>query len=232
MSPPSDEDLLARQSALQEEARQVLAGLNMAAVVADAGPLLVTGSFVSGLMCWPEVDVMVHVGSDFSPGDVMCLLARMVSRPGVTGMDYRDERGPRCVTGQVRDERYHVLLIVAHAGRRWQIDVTLWLHDPHANVTRWHEELRGRITAEQRMEVLRIKDDWHRRPGLPASGRRCADLHRGPRRRGAHPRPVRCLARPAGPASDLAISPPAVHRLLGETPATARHKRHVRAFSV
>jgi hypothetical protein len=114
MSPLSDEDLLARQSALQEQARQVLTGLDLAAVVAGAGPLLVTGSFVSGLMCWPEVDVMVLVGSGFSPRDVMRLLARIVSRPGVTGLDYRDKRGPRCVTGQVRDERYHVLLIVEH----------------------------------------------------------------------------------------------------------------------
>ena len=32
---------------------------------------------------------------------------------------------------------------------------------------RWHEELRERITAEQRSAVLRIKDDWHRRPAYP-----------------------------------------------------------------
>ena len=48
MSLASDEELLARQSALQDEARQVLAGLDVAALVADVGPLLVTGSFVSG----------------------------------------------------------------------------------------------------------------------------------------------------------------------------------------
>jgi hypothetical protein len=128
--------------------------------------LLVTGSFVSGLMCWREVDVMVLVGADFSPQDVLGLLARMVDRQAVIGMEYHDERGPRCVTGQVRDERYHVTLTVEHAGR-WQIDMTLWLHDLHQNVTRWHEELRERITAEERIAVLRIKDDWHRRPEYP-----------------------------------------------------------------
>ena len=99
MAPVSDGDLLARQSALQEEARQLLAGLDLAGLTAGVGPFLVTGSLVSGLMVWPEVDVMVHAGSGFSPGDVMRLLARIVSRPGVTGLDYRDERGPRCVTG-------------------------------------------------------------------------------------------------------------------------------------
>lgn len=167
MSAASDEDLLGRQSALQEEGRQVLAALDLAELTAAVGPFLVTGSLVSGLMCWPEVDVMVRVGSSFSPDDVMRLLARIVSRPGVTGLDYRDERGPRCVTGQVRDERYHVTLTVEHAGRCWQVDVTLWLHDLHANVTRWHEDLRERITAEQRIAVLRVKDDWHCRPGYP-----------------------------------------------------------------
>ena len=67
MSPPSDEELLARQFALQAEAREVLAELDLAALVADVGPLLLAGSFVSGLMCWRDLDVMVLAGGDFSP---------------------------------------------------------------------------------------------------------------------------------------------------------------------
>jgi len=167
MSPASDEELLARQSALQQEAREVLAELELAALVADIGPLIATGSFVSGLMCWREVDVMVAVGEGFSPQDVLRLLTRIVERTGATAMEYYDERGPRCVTGQVRDERYHVPFTVDRAGSCWRIDLTLWLHDPHRNVTEWHEQLRERITAEQRCAVLRIKDVWHRRPEYP-----------------------------------------------------------------
>ena len=124
-------------------------------------------------MCRPEVDVMVQVGSSFTPGDVMGLLARIVSRPGVTGLDYRDERGPHCVSGQVRDERYHVPLSVEHAGRCWQIDLTLWLHDPHVSVTRWHEDLRERITADRGVAALRCQ----RRlapPGPPTRNRSAA----------------------------------------------------------
>jgi hypothetical protein len=166
MSGVTDEDLLARQDALQEQGREMLARLNLEALVADVGPLLVTGSFVSGLMSWREVDVMVLAGPDFSPPDVMGLMARVVTRPGVTGLEYRDERGARCVTDQVRDERYHVTLTVQDTGR-WQIDLTLWLHDLHRNVTRWHEELRERITAEERLAVLRIKDYWHRQAAYP-----------------------------------------------------------------
>ena len=53
------------------------------------------------------------------------------------------------------------------AGQCWRIDPTLWLHDAHLNVTRWYEELRDRITAEQRSAVLRIEGTWHRRPTYP-----------------------------------------------------------------
>lgn len=166
MSAVTDEDLLARQAALQERGREVLARLDLDALVAGVGPLLVTGSFVSGLMSWPEVDVMVLAGRDFSPQDVMGLMARVVTRPGVTGLEFRDERGARCVTDQVRDERYHVTLTVEDTDR-WQIDLTLWLHDLHRNVTQWHEDLRERITAGQRLAVLRIKDHWHRQPAYP-----------------------------------------------------------------
>jgi hypothetical protein len=166
-TPPSDEELDARQAALQAEARELLAAPDLAALLADIGPPLFAGSFVSGLMCWREVDVMVLAGPDFSPQDVMRLLGRVVGLAGVTGLEYRDERGPRCATGQVRDERYHVPVTVERAGHAWQLDLTLWLHDPHHNVTRWHEELRERITGEQRRAVLRIKDEWHRRPEYP-----------------------------------------------------------------
>ena len=167
MLPAPDAELLARQSALQDEARRLLAELDLATLVADIGPVLLAGSFVSGLMCWPEVDVMVLAGPDFAPQDVLALLQRIVGLPGVTALDYHDERGPRCVTGQVRDERYHVTITVDRPDHPWQVDLTLWLHDPHRTVTRWQEELLERITAEQRGAVLRIKDVWHRRPEYP-----------------------------------------------------------------
>jgi len=114
----SDEQLLARQSALQDEARELLADLDLAALVADIGPLLVTGSYISGLMCWRELDVMVLVGPQFSPQDVMGVLARIVRRAEVTGLQYRDERGSRCGTGASKT--------TGTAGRLTQITSVAW----------------------------------------------------------------------------------------------------------
>jgi hypothetical protein len=166
-STASDAELLARQSALQAEAADLLTGLDLAAMLADIGPLLLAGSYVSGLMCWREIDVMLLAGPDFSPADVLRLLARIVTRAPVTALEYHDERGDRCATGQRRDERYHVPMTVPWAGALWRVDLTLWLHDPHHNVTRWHEELIARISTGQRRAVLRIKDEWYRRPDYP-----------------------------------------------------------------
>jgi hypothetical protein len=42
-----------------------------------------------------------------------------------------------------------VPITVQHGGRGWQIDLTLWLHDLHRNVTLWHQQLRERVAAEQ-----------------------------------------------------------------------------------
>jgi hypothetical protein len=162
-----DDDLLARQAALQTEAAAILADLDPATIVADVGPMLLAGSYVSGLMCWPDLDVMVFAGAAFSPHDVLRLLERIVNRPDVVGFDYRDERGPRSPTGTARDERYHLVIALHHNARTWRIDLTLWLNDPHANITAWHESLRDTVTAEQRSAILRIKDVWHRLPSYP-----------------------------------------------------------------
>jgi hypothetical protein len=161
--PASDEELNDRQAVLQAEAGDVLAGLGLPPV----GPVHLTGSYVSGLMCWPDLDIMVHVGAGFTPRDVLRLLANLVDRPDVTGFDYRDERGERSPTGTVRDERYHVPIALTRGDRAWRVDLTLWLNDPHSNLTAWHENLRDTITAEQRAAVLRIKDVWHRLPSYP-----------------------------------------------------------------
>jgi hypothetical protein len=163
----SDEELHDRQRALQAEADAVLADLDLATVVAEVGPLHVTGSYVSGLMCWRDLDLMVLVGGDFSPHDVLGLLGALVERPGVVGFDYHDERAARSPTGERTDERYHVVITVDWDGQPWRIDLSLWLHDPHTHVTARHERMRESITDDQRRAVLRIKDVWHRRLSYP-----------------------------------------------------------------
>ncbi|HZC73699.1 MAG TPA: methyltransferase domain-containing protein [Jatrophihabitans sp.] len=162
-----DAQLDARQAALQAEAAAIIRWLDLEALLADIGPVLLAGSYVSGLMSWPDLDVMVFAGPQFTPRDVLRLMERFVHRPEIVGFDYQDERGPRSPTNTVRDERYHVVIALDRNERRWRIDLTIWLNDPHQNVTAWHDQLRDTVTAEQRSAILRIKDVWHRLPSYP-----------------------------------------------------------------
>jgi hypothetical protein len=160
----SADDLLRRQDMLQAEADELLAEAGLVRLLESVGPVLLTGSYVSGLMSWREVDVMALVGPEFAPHDVLDLMRRVVGIPGVTRFDYRDERGERRPTEHVRDERYHVEITLTYGAGTWHIDLSLWLHDIHANITEWHEQLRASITPEERDAVLRIKDVWHKEP--------------------------------------------------------------------
>jgi hypothetical protein len=163
----NDEELATRQSALHAEGTALLDELDQSKVVSDIGPMALAGSYVSHLMCWRDLDVMLLVGAGYSPRDVLKLISRLMELPGVVGFDYRDERAHRSPTGEVRDERYHVPFLLERAAGTWRLDLTLWLHDLHRNITAWHEALRDSITDEQRAAVLRIKDVWFRLPSYP-----------------------------------------------------------------
>ena len=168
MRPPaSDDELAARQSALQAEAAELLGELDRSEIFSAIGPVEVTGSYISNLMCWRDLDVMLLVGPDYSPHDVLSLIARVMELPGVVGFDYRDERADRSPTGLVREERYHVPVLLERRTGTWRLDLTLWLHDLHENNTAWHKALRDSITDEQRAAVLRIKDVWFQHPSYP-----------------------------------------------------------------
>jgi hypothetical protein len=166
-SASTDEDLIRRQMALQAEARDVLNELDLERQLDDIGSMLVTGSFISGLMVWRELDIMFIGGPELSPTDVMAAMGRLVLLPGIVRFDYADERGPRSPTGERRDERYHVPTAYARLSGTWRLDLTFWLHDAHENVTAWHKQLRDSLTPEERSAILRIKDVWHRRPEYP-----------------------------------------------------------------
>lgn len=163
----ADQELLARQAALQAEAADVLAGLDLGSLFSDVGPVLVVGSYVSGLMCWRDLDVGLLAGVEFSPSDVLELLKGVAELPGFVGFSYRDERSQRCPTGEARDERYHVPFDLDAGQGRWRIGLSVWLRDLHGHVAAWHERLRDTITDQQRLAVLRIKDVWCRRPSYP-----------------------------------------------------------------
>src|SRR5262245_30453417 len=108
------------QAALQREARDLLAGMRELDALRSVGPLRETGSYVSGLMCWRDLDVGVLLGADFSPADALSLVTGVIGAVEMAGFSYRDERGGRSPTGERRDERFHLPLQVVWKAREWR----------------------------------------------------------------------------------------------------------------
>lgn len=75
--------------------------------------------------------------------------------------------GVASVDKRADEVKLHVPLQVVWNAREWRFDLSLWLSDDHANVADWHRQLRDRLSREQRRAVLRIKNDWCRRPEYP-----------------------------------------------------------------
>ena len=170
-------------------------------------------------MCWPDLDLMVLVGADFSPHDVLGLLHRVVDLPGIVGFDYRDERGPRCSTGETRDERYH-------RPAPW-IGKAGVAHRPVVVAARparqRHGAARGATRPDQRRPAKCRASDQGRvasQTQLSRAGERSGDLHRRPARRCSYPGTIRRLVESAYACSEsTGMSRNAVHGPMKVPPA-------------
>ncbi|PYE53190.1 hypothetical protein [Deinococcus yavapaiensis] len=125
------------------------------------------GSSVSGLMVWPDVDVMVRT-EHVHVADIMTAMAPVMASRGIREVLYRDETGERSPSGKPGDERhYFVLRYAAATGRLWKVDVTFWCSPilrPHRADA---EHLAREMTSAQRLAVLWIKSVWCERPEYP-----------------------------------------------------------------
>ncbi|GAA0995593.1 hypothetical protein GCM10009555_089920 [Acrocarpospora macrocephala] len=63
---------------------------------------------VVGLMVWRDLDVM-FTAPHATAADVFTALARLAIVPGLTVVDYRDEREDRRPTDQRTDERHYLV---------------------------------------------------------------------------------------------------------------------------
>ena len=155
-------DLVARAEALQAEAHDVLARLELETAFPSFGPAELIGSARSGLMAWRDLDVMFTAPAA-TAAEVLGGLAVIARRRGLLAVDFQDERGDRRPTPALTDERFYAVLRYAGPAGLWKVDLTFWIHAvarpqvPHAT------RLQG-ITPEQKLTILELKDAA---PGYP-----------------------------------------------------------------
>lgn len=135
-------DLLQRQDALQDEARQVAAELDLVGRLSHAGRVEQVGSSVSGLMVWRDLDFNV-LCRDFTLERAFETMCPLFTHPRVPRVDYRNETGLHAPAELRGDERYY---FVTHYDTAtdddWKIDVSFWLSDAPRDQLPYIERLR------------------------------------------------------------------------------------------
>jgi len=149
-----DEELLARQEALQAEARAFEGEHAIVALLATLGRVIPVGSAVTGLMVWRDLDFTVDAPG-VAGAVVWRALAPLLDR--CQALTYADE------TADAPHERHYFVFRIAG----WKLDITIWTNGAPADVERYQHELVERLDDETRLAILRLKDLWHTRPEYP-----------------------------------------------------------------
>ena len=152
----SEEELFARQAALQAQAADVIADLDLFALLRTVGHPTHTGSSALGLMVARDIDATT-VCRTLDPVPIFDIGRSLAIHPRVRRVSFRDD------TGRWRDPRYPdglywMVEYVADPDVDWTLD--LWfLGDGTIQFDLEHVvTLPARLTPEIRAAILRIKE--------------------------------------------------------------------------
>jgi GrpB-like predicted nucleotidyltransferase (UPF0157 family) len=160
-------ELLRRQDALQAEAYQLIARLDLPTMLSRAGKPEHIGSSVSGLMAWRDIDFNV-LCSNLSADLAFETMRPLITNPHVSRLHYHNESGSYTLPELRGDERYYfVTYYETEAGNEWKIDISFWLSDRPRDQLAHLEYLSRHLTDETRLAILWIKDVWRHLPVYP-----------------------------------------------------------------
>jgi hypothetical protein len=170
-SQPSDEWLLWREARLREEAEAVATDLKLSEQFGHLGDPVWVGSAALGLMVRPDLDITVAC-QELDESAVVALSGLFALQLYVRQVTYRDD------TAMWNDEPetypdglYLGLKYCRDPEREWNLDI--WFVDePDRQPDLAHlRTLAPRLDHERRVAILRIKDQWARRPEYGGSVR-------------------------------------------------------------
>jgi hypothetical protein len=153
----SDEELLARQAALQAEAAGVIADLDLFALLRTVGDPTHTGSSALGLMLARDVDVTT-VCQSLEPVPIFDLGRSLATHPRVRQMTFRDDTGRWNVSPHYPDGLYWMVEYVADPDVEWKLDLWFLLEGTTQFDLEHMRTLPARLTPDVRAAILRIKE--------------------------------------------------------------------------
>lgn len=171
---PSDEQLVARQAALQTEAAAVLADLDLFAVLGRTGRPVLTGSVALGLMVRRDIDV-----TTLCPGLSVATVTEpwrtLAGHDRVRQVRFRDDTGAWNTDPAYPDGLYLGIDYRTATGDDWTLDLWFLLQGTTQFDLEHVIALPPRLTPTTRLAILRIKDAWLRH--ADPSGVRSFDIY-------------------------------------------------------
>lgn len=164
----TDQELLAEQGRLQEEAAAVRTDLALDQRFSDIGTVTLVGSAALGLMLWRDLDLTV-ICQHLDVARIAALGPPLAEHERVRQIVLRDDTGDWNNDPLYPDGVYLGLRYRSPDGDDWNIDV--WFVDePHRQPDLAHlRTLPERITTDARRAILRIKDVWAGHPNYGSS---------------------------------------------------------------
>lgn len=155
----TDEQLIVRAKSLQEEARRILEELDLLRIIGAISEPDVVGSVKNGLMIMPDIDIHAWMEEPSLEivSDMLSTFAKMPTMQKVQFNNYRELR---------RDDRtdrihfphaYYVGLRTVQPSGEWKIDI--WF-GKRGEVGDYDDSELNAITDEQRLSILRLKEEW------------------------------------------------------------------------
>jgi hypothetical protein len=165
--PVTDDELFARQAALQARADDVLRDLDVLALLRAVGTPTRTGSSVLGLMVARDIDITT-VGPTLDVATIFPLGLSLAEHPRVWRVTFRNETGHWNTSADYVDGLYWLVECDDSAGDRWKLDLWFLLDGTTQYDLEHIQTLPGRLTPEARAAILRIKEDRVARDVTPS----------------------------------------------------------------
>lgn len=127
-----------------------------------AGRVLPLGSAFTGLMVWRDVDFGVDAPG-IRAADAWSAMLPLLADERCVRLRYENET--RLAGSEAR--HYFVCRLLSATGHEWKVDVSIWTNGVPSEVEPFQRSLEGRLTADLRLVVLRLKEAWWRDTAYP-----------------------------------------------------------------
>src|SRR5256885_9606732 len=156
----TDDELLARQDALQDEGATVLDGLDLIARISRVGRPIRTGSAALGLMVARDIDV-TSLCPNLAVAPIWEAVAPLALNPNIPRLAFRNDTGRWNTDPRYPDGLYWMIEYVSDGGDKWNLD--LWfLLDGTTQVDLVHmQTLPRRRDWDAPHAILRVKTGLH-----------------------------------------------------------------------